>query len=530
MIDSELASMLADIVAVESMVPWPCPSIFGPDPRYELTEVIGATRYSLVYLAKDLVLSEGEHDAWVAIKITRGMPVGSREALLGRRVTHEHVVRMLGRGEIEDSSYVVMEYVDGGTLGDIEVPVRAHEAVELVEGIARGIQALHNAGVYHLDLKPSNVLIDAAGRPKVTDFGLSVAEEEDGRAGSGGTISFMAPEQLRGEPGAPPADVHALGGLLYYLLTGTTPNGLVPRHARSRLEDSAAVDCSRIPGPLSHICRRALSPNPGERHPSAAHLAEELSNWRRRLPVASARQGWGDRGVLFVRRHPALVVAAASVLLLAAVAGAVAVRDQSLQLRSERRAHEMAQHELDLIKAQGREQVRRVAVMANLIPSMNPSDTVLPVLVWLEWLTAKTVVSDLGEIELAEQREPALESVLVQLEILHSGDSVAAALSRFALAQTLFELAKYDEVALTLDDLEARWPGERHEADSFWASADAMREASALLGAAGPGGAIAPGTLPRIDAIIADLRVRPDAKATHDLLVRVRETLGGPKG
>lgn len=520
--ESELASMLADFMAVEAMVPWPCPSIFEPEPRYELTEVVGATSFSLVYLAKDLLLSEEEHDAWVAIKITRGMPVASREAQLGRRVTHEHIVRMLGRGVIDDSAYVIMEYVDGGTLADLEVPLRAREAVDLVERIARGVQALHAAGVSHLDLKPTNVLLSADSSPKVTDFGLSVAQDENGRSGSGGTIAFMAPEQLRGEPGAPPADIHALGGLLYFLLTGETPNGAASEQARDRLRNAAPVDCSRIPGPLSHICRRALSPDPADRHPSAAHFAEELGNWKRHLPVASAQPGWGDRGGLFIRRHPAPVILAACAALLAGVAIGVVIRDQSLKLRSEQRAHELAQQELDVLKAKGREAVKQVAVMTQVIPSSSPTDTVLPVLVWLEWLTSKTVVSDLGEIEVAEQREPALQNMLLQLDLLRSGDSIAAGLARYALAQTQLELGDYAEVGKTLEALEERWPGSIDRGDAFWDSVNAMREASVLLFVAGQTG-WEQAEWDRFNEIIERLRNRPDGRAAHDLLVRTRE-------
>jgi Protein kinase domain len=522
-IDTRLASVLSDILAVEQMVPWPCPSVFEPEPRYVLTEVIGATRHSIVYLANDSELSDKDHEATVAIKMTLGTTLGSREALLGRRVTHENVVRMLGRGIVNDSSYVIMEHVDGGTLQDQVVPMKPCDAVRLVRSIAAGVQAIHTAGVYHMDLKPSNVLMTRTGRPVVTDFGLSASDDDRTHDGMGGTLAFMAPEQARGAPDAPPADIYALGGMLFYLLTGEHPNGRTQTQSRERLLGGEPVDCSTIPRTLAHICQRALSIDPTHRHVSAAELSEELRCWEQYLPVRSAHSGIAHKVGLFVRRRPVPTMVIFCLILLLATAIGVVWRDQALEIQAERKAHELAQQELELIQKKAREVVRRVALFTNAFPTTSPSAEVLPILVWMQWLTAKSVVSEMGEIDLAQQREPALENMLLQYELLHMPQSIAAALTRFALAQTQLELGQYEQIDDTLDALEANWVGPRSNEDPFWIAVDSMRETSLLLFRIDQAGTIRPDQLDQLDEVMERLRISPDGKATYLVLKRARD-------
>lgn len=531
--DSQLASIMADMVAVEVLVPWACPAPFEPDPRYELCEVIGATNFSLVYLANDKTLSDDAHQAQVVIKITRGVPSAVREALLGRRVTHENVVRILGRGECEAQPYVIMEYVDGGTLEDLRVPLAPRRAARMVEQVANGIQALHSAGVTHLDLKPGNVLMDAAGVPKVSDFGLSVDGFVQERLGSVGTLGFMAPEQFRGEPGAPPADVYALGGLLFYLLTGRVPNGATRTDAEKFLRSGGRVATDAIRGQLGAVCARAMEPEPDKRHPSAAHFAEELARWRQHLPVESARVGPVRRAALLIRRRPAAATLLTCAAAIAVTAGAVVVRErarelemtireQAIQIETEREAKRIAAKDLEDLRANARTIVKRAAVMMLAVPGPTPSDTVLPIQVWLEWLTGRTVISNLGEIELAEQRVPALQSMVVQYEALKEGQGIPAAMCRFGLAQSLLMVGAYGQAADTLDELESRWPGPRGR-DAFWDSADAMRQACTIVNALPADGRLTAEQNQQLRDLIEHLRRRPDAKSTLQLLEHVRE-------
>src|SRR5262249_21620587 len=150
------------------------------------------------------------------------------EAETVARLQHPNVVQIYEIGDHEGRPYLSLEYAEGGSL-DRKLggaPQPAREAAQLVETLARAVDAAHPRGIVHRDLKPANVLLAGDGTPKITDFGL--AKQLDGLAThseSGaivGTASYMAPEQAggRGREVGPPADVYALGAILYELLTG----------------------------------------------------------------------------------------------------------------------------------------------------------------------------------------------------------------------------------------------------------------------------------------------------------------------
>jgi serine/threonine protein kinase len=181
-----------------------------------------------------------------------------------------------------------MEYVAGCSLNrHIEHGLPAPgRAAALVAEIARAVGYVHNRGVVHQDIKPRNVLIDETGRPRLIDFGLARlrhawADETSGP--SGGTLLFMAPEQARGEIErvGPAADIYALGGLLYFLLTRRSPIGGGSRseifeRARCGAIDVKALKSSAAPRRLRQICLKALSPEPADRFASADELARQL--------------------------------------------------------------------------------------------------------------------------------------------------------------------------------------------------------------------------------------------------------------
>ena len=154
-----------------------------------------------------------------------------REAEALAALGHPNVVQVHDVGDLDGLPYFTMEYVEGGSLALklAGTPLPAREAAALLATLAEAVQAAHQSGIVHRDLKPANVLLTAAGTPKIGDFGL--ARRLDGGAGvtrTGiplGTPSYMAPEQARGERGAaePPADIYALGAILYELLTGRPP-------------------------------------------------------------------------------------------------------------------------------------------------------------------------------------------------------------------------------------------------------------------------------------------------------------------
>lgn len=310
------------------------PRAFGPKmpssrPRYLLRKVLGEGSHGTVFLAVDRHLSEAGRPAWVAIKILSGEPTPAArqrlidEACKARRIDHRNVVRVLDWGTSEGGEvYVVFEYVDGVNLdewvrraregmrerGASPGGVTPVQAAAVIAAVARAVQAAHNAGLVHCDLKPANILVTASGEPKVADFGVAAREQElpEGVAWPGpqrqiGNLAFIAPEQYRLEEGslAPPADVYALGGLLYYLLTGRLPNGDSaeeiarthdPVYGRTEAPSPRAV-VRGIDRDLDLICRRALAPAPKDRYASADAMANDLEAWARYEAISWTHPG-----------------------------------------------------------------------------------------------------------------------------------------------------------------------------------------------------------------------------------------------
>jgi serine/threonine protein kinase len=217
------------------------------------------------------------------------------------RIRHPHVVRLLDAGEHERQRYLVLELISGGTLKSRMtslLPLR--EAVRLVACIARAADVLHRAGIVHLDIKPSNILLDtsesedlATVTPLLSDFGISYCSAEVAAGsdrgfweGPRGTPSYMAPEQVTGNSQSigRRTDVFALGATLYALLTGRPPFHAATREGT--LDQVRA--CSPIPPrllvpdlplDLETICQVCLSRDPARRYPDALQLADDLQRW-----------------------------------------------------------------------------------------------------------------------------------------------------------------------------------------------------------------------------------------------------------
>src|SRR5262249_9788389 len=146
------------------------------------------------------------------------------------QLQHPHIVQIHEIGEQDGLPYFALEFVAGGSLADKldGTPLPARQAAQLVETLARAMQAAHQRGIVHRDLNPPNVLRTSDGAPKVTDFGLAKRLDMEGQTQSGavmGTPSYMAPEQAAGDSRkiGPAADVYALGAILYECLTGRPP-------------------------------------------------------------------------------------------------------------------------------------------------------------------------------------------------------------------------------------------------------------------------------------------------------------------
>ena len=313
-------------------------------PGFVIERELGRGSTGVVYQALEPSLGRR-----VALKVVRSGPAAGshdharwlREARSFARVRHDNVVRLYQVGEADGWLFMVLELVPGGTLQQrLNVPYAPREAALLLETIARAVIAIHREGLVHLDLKPSNILLDGGpeaprelAMPRVGDFGIAFrCDEPDASlatalmAGPVGTPSYMAPEQIAfdREKLGPAADVYGLGAILYHLLTGHRP--FVAAHVIDILDqvrNKEPVAPRRlnptIPRDLETICLKCLQKEPGRRYGSAGDLAEDLRRWLDGRPIAARPVSIAEKSWKACRRRPAVAgLALALVFTLAA--------------------------------------------------------------------------------------------------------------------------------------------------------------------------------------------------------------------
>jgi len=298
----------------------------------------------------------------VAVKVLAGSAAISadghrqadREARLLTRITHPNIVRILFVTESGGAPAIVMEWIDGPTLEergrDAALPPR--EAAAIVADLARAVAAVHACGIVHRDISPANVLL-AAGEeqpvPKLIDFGLARPDAEGPGAPSRtevaiGTPPFMAPEQtgLDAALGAigPATDIHGLGALLYWLLSGHAPYEAATEAAalrRAAAADAPTLSPVRRPVPrdLRTIVERCLARRPERRYRSADDLADDLGRFLAHRPIRARRAGPLERLAKWARRRPAQAALAASAAMAAAASAMMGVH----HVRRLERAH-----------------------------------------------------------------------------------------------------------------------------------------------------------------------------------------------
>jgi serine/threonine-protein kinase len=337
---------------IDLSAPKPRASDDGRLGDYELLAEIGRGAMGVVYRAKP-----AGTNMFVALK--RVEAAGLDGAVAVRRfreevenasgLRHPHIVPIFHVGEQGGRPYYTMEFVSGGSLEQKLAAFQSNPraAVALVAKVAHAVHYAHQRRLLHRDLKPANILLDEAGEPHVADFGLAARLDAEGELTGGimgGSLPWMAPEAVRGDPTLTTAvDVWALGVVLYEVLTGRRPfPGTDRKEVRRAILDTeppSARDVNpRLDRDLDAVCRRCLQKDPDERYESAAALAEDLERWLRHEPVRARKAGRLERLAKWVRRKPA--VAGSLVLLaLVAVAGAIAAasmaREQDRRLRQE---------------------------------------------------------------------------------------------------------------------------------------------------------------------------------------------------
>jgi hypothetical protein len=272
--------------------------------RYELHEVVGSGGMASVWRAIDRVL-----DRPVAVKILHAWLAEDpsflgrfkAEAMASARLTHPNIVNVFDTGADGPIAYIVMEMFDGETLADRLArtgPLEPGAAAAMTVQVLNGLQFAHEHGVIHRDMKPANVLVGADGRVKVTDFGIAkaayAAAEDPTTTGKVlGSVPYLAPEQVEGEPIDARADVYGVGAMLYELLTGRPPFRAETDIATAMLRLTSDPIPPRavragIPRALDAIVLRALARDPDARFATAADMAAALSRFQGGAPSPAA--------------------------------------------------------------------------------------------------------------------------------------------------------------------------------------------------------------------------------------------------
>jgi WD40 repeat protein len=319
MVDAELASSAQELPSAN-------PVIDG----YEILSELGDGGFGIVYKARP---ADGERP--VAIKVLRPAAKQNQkavdrfktEARAISKLDHDHIVRILQIGLRDEPLFLVLEYLEGGTLFEKMAgrPLSPMDAARIAESLADALEEAHKAEVVHRDLTPRNVLFDGKGRPKITDFGLArLGDVQQTRSHEVlGTPPYMSPEQAQGKTRELTfaTDIYSLGAILYEMLTGGSPfRGFnaatilkqvienTPRSIRALNKD--------VPADLITICNKCLEKTPSSRFSSAAAARDELQRFLRGEPLTIRPPRMGERLAKWARRKPVL----ASVYGLAALA------------------------------------------------------------------------------------------------------------------------------------------------------------------------------------------------------------------
>ncbi len=244
------------------------------------------------------------------------------EAEAAAQLEHPGIVPIHEIGSVGSQHFYTMSFVEGSGLDQFKEVgiVDTTRAARIIKQVAEAVDFAHLHGIVHRDLKPANVLMDEDGFPRITDFGLAkrtdASSDDLTRTGQIlGTPGYMAPEQAAGESkviGAA-ADIYALGGLLYFVLTGRPPfqAANVIDTLVQTLESEPTMPRilnPLVPKPLQHICMRCLERNPADRYASAGEVAKDLDRYLQGHSVQALPPTPIERVRRFARRSPALVV------------------------------------------------------------------------------------------------------------------------------------------------------------------------------------------------------------------------------
>jgi TolB-like protein/Flp pilus assembly protein TadD/predicted Ser/Thr protein kinase len=291
---------------------------------YVITRLVGAGGMGEVYCARDTRLGRD-----VAIKIVGSQFADAisrrrlmKEARHAATLSHPNICTIYEIGESGDVPFIAMEYIDGRPLGEIcrGEGLSVAEAMSYASQIVGAVEHAHHRGIIHRDLKSSNVVVDAAGKATVLDFGLArrIPERESSSSAESfttsgelaGTLSYMAPEVLIGGTADERSDIWAIGVLLYEMVAGELPfAGRTPFQTSSAIiGDDARPIVRRVPLGLRLVIQRCLMKDPASRYQNAAEIRSALGS-------INGTHTWTTTGGLLIRRHRLRLAVAAVVAL-----------------------------------------------------------------------------------------------------------------------------------------------------------------------------------------------------------------------
>jgi serine/threonine-protein kinase len=383
------------------------------DGRYRVVNRIGSGGMADVYCAEDLQLGRK-----VALKLLHPRFAEDedfverfrREASAAAGLQHPHVVQVYDRGEWDDTYYIAMEYLPGRSVKEIvrdEGPLAPDRAIDIAVGVLKAARFAHRRGIVHRDIKPHNVILDAEGRVKVTDFGIARAGASDmTETGSiMGTAQYLSPEQAQGHAVDARSDLYSIGILLYELLTGSVPfeaESAVTIALKQVSEDP--VPPSRrgaaVPPMLEDVVMRALAKDPARRFQDADEFirALEAARGRAAVPVDATRI------VPTTGSYPAVAPAAAPVA--------------PLLEEDERRGHRWLWWLLALLVLAG------VAVAAYL--ALQPEQREVPRVVGLRAETAAQILNNAGfEVDIETVQSETVRKNRVATQRPQPGEELA---------------------------------------------------------------------------------------------------------
>jgi serine/threonine-protein kinase len=283
--------------------------------RYEVVERIGSGGMASVWRAHDTVLGRDVAVKFLHEHLARDpgfVERFRREALSAARLTHPNIVNVFDTGELDGVPYIVMELFTGGDLSDLlerHGPLEPDEAVDLGMQVLAALRTAHGEGVVHRDVKPGNILVQTGPetRVKVADFGIAKAAYLSGDEVTStgrvlGSVPYLSPEQVQGEPVDARSDLYALGVVLYEALTGRRPfegdNDIAT--AMLRVTTDPLPPRAVRPGisrPLEAVVQRAMARRPDDRYASADEMAAALgriaADRTTRIPVVAAVEETG---------------------------------------------------------------------------------------------------------------------------------------------------------------------------------------------------------------------------------------------